>query len=207
MSGLHPPAQGNGLDNEPYRTVAPTTTTTTPVTPAIPTATASTTKTTSSGAVALEIGGYKVHPSALAPNTAITGSSSSAFTTMTAGQLAATLAANDSLRNNNHNNNNTNNNDHSGRRNSSDSSFISDLVVRLLPIALGSLVGYIYYVYNVRLCSKSVACLLCCRCCRRRRRFISFFQGALTRRQLSQYHRQSSDLYIFTPFLVIALHS
>ncbi|KAF9541576.1 palmitoyltransferase for Vac8p [Mortierella hygrophila] len=156
MSGLHPPLQGNGLNNEPYRTVAPTTTTTTaPVTPAIQKATPSTTTTTtaSSGAVALEIGGYKVHPSALAPNTTITGSSSSAFTTMTTGQLAAALAANDSLRNNNHNNNNnTNNNDRSGRRNSSDSSFISDFVVRLLPIALGSLVGYIVYVYNVRLC-------------------------------------------------------
>ncbi|KAG0080112.1 palmitoyltransferase for Vac8p [Linnemannia elongata] len=153
MSGLHPPAQGNGLDNKPYRTVAPpTTTTTTAATPAIPTATQSTTTTTSSGAVALEIGGYKVHPSALAPNTTITGSSSSAFTTMTAGQLAATLAANDSLRNNNQDNNNTNNNDRSGRRSSSDSSFFSDLVVRLLPIALGSLVGYIVYVYNFRLC-------------------------------------------------------
>ncbi|KAG0061159.1 palmitoyltransferase for Vac8p [Linnemannia elongata] len=153
MSGLHPPAQGNGLDNKPYRTVAPpTTTTTTAATPAIPTATQSTTTTTSSGAVALEIGGYKVHPSALAPNTTMTGSSSSAFTTMTAGQLAATLAANDSLRNNNQDNNNTNNNDRSGRRSSSDSSFFSDLVVRLLPIALGSLVGYIVYVYNFRLC-------------------------------------------------------
>ncbi|KAG0289624.1 palmitoyltransferase for Vac8p [Linnemannia gamsii] len=125
MSGLHPPAQGNGLDNEPYRTVAPptttitttaTSTTTNAAAPTIPTST--TTTTTSSGAVALEIGGYKVHPSALAPNTIINGSSSNSFTT---GQLAATLAANDSLRNNNNEPNNSNTNDPSGRRNSSDS--------------------------------------------------------------------------------------
>jgi hypothetical protein len=175
MSGLHPPAQGNGFNNEPNRTVAPTTTTTTTAVaaPAIPTTTATTTTTTSSGAVALEIGGYKVHPSALAPNTTIAGSPSNTFTTMTAGQLAATLAANDSLRNSNNEHSNNNTNDPSGRRNTSDSGVISDLVVRMLPIALGSLVGYIVYVYNVRLCCTSVSCCLCCL----RRRFNSFFSG------------------------------
>ncbi|KAG0371649.1 palmitoyltransferase for Vac8p [Mortierella sp. AD032] len=160
MTGLHPPAQGNGHNTESYRSITPNTTTATAVVSAMPalattTTAAATSTSTSSGAVALEIGGYKVHPSALAPNT-MTGFSSSAFATMTAEQLAATLAANDSLRNShseNNNNNNGNINDRSGRRSSSaDSGFFSNLVVRLLPVVLGSLVGYIVYVYNVRLC-------------------------------------------------------
>ncbi|KAF9126733.1 Palmitoyltransferase zdhhc15 [Mortierella sp. 14UC] len=153
MTGLHPPGQGSGHNTEPYRTVAPTTATA--ATAVIPTPSTAAATTTTSGAVALEIGGYKVHPSALAPNT-MTGSSSSTFAAMTAGQLAATLAANDSLRDsNNEGNSNNNSNDRSGRRSSSAESGFSELVVRLLPVALGSLVGYIFYVYNVRLCSKS----------------------------------------------------
>lgn len=42
------------------------------------------------------------------------------------------------------------------------------------------------------------------RCCCRRRRFNSFSQGALTRRQLSNHRRQSSDL--FSSPLFLSLH-
>ncbi|KAF9926010.1 hypothetical protein FBU30_004303 [Linnemannia zychae] len=154
MTGPFPPSHNNEQGTEPFRNVASTATAT--AMPSMPTATTTATAATSipSGAVALEIGGYKVHPSALASN-AMAGSSSNTFTT-TAGQLAATLAANDSLRNGhneiNRNNQNGNIASHIRADNSSDSGFFSDLVVRLLPIALGSLVGYIVYVYNFRLC-------------------------------------------------------
>ncbi|KAG0211345.1 hypothetical protein BGX28_008001, partial [Mortierella sp. GBA30] len=83
------------------------------------------------------IGGYKVHPSALATSTQATSASQN-LTAMTAAQHAAALAANDDAL-------------HSAAVSPSSPSS-GGIVSRVMPVGLTALISYIYYVYTFRVC-------------------------------------------------------